>query len=731
MTRLSIIICMCLLWLKMASQPNLVFAEAIGNSSQEDRSRALYTDASGNCFLTGSFTGITDFDPSAATATLSAAGQSDIFFAKYNNNGVYQWAFGMGGILQETGYSVNVDNFGNIFITGRFEGTVDFDPSVNFSNLSSNGSGDIFVAKYNSNGAYQWAIAIGSVSDDAGLGLSNDAQGNCYITGYYNNALDFDASAAVYSLPSTGQDAFVAKYNAGGLFQWAIHLDGSPSDAGESIKCAASGNCCLTGSFVGTADFDPSPGIASVATPSTSANTFLAQYDNNGNYNWAFNISSNHFNRGNALALDAAGNIFVIGTIGGGGAQTADFDPSGNTALLPLFSYAPTTYLAKYSSSGIYQWAFLMGGASGIDRGNAINCDASGACYISGYFGSLTDFDPSPAISYLWGSGLQFIYVAKYDNNGAYQWAFRIGNSFINDVSHNLGIGNDLAGNTYLTGPPHPPAVDFDPNSGTYNLSGSHVFLAKYSSCGAPSPPTVLTNSLSQIICANTSTSLSAIGSGTIGWFASPSTTASIGTGTTLVTPVLSTGIYTFYAGAITCTNSVSKTAITVTVNALPNLTITSTNSLICRGESSTITANGALTYTWNNSGSNTFIAVSPSVTTTYTVKGSDGQCANSSVVTLSVDLCLNQRKTAADADDILFYPVPAESELSILIRNHEQETMTGEIRNELGQLIQLIEMSGNNQKTILNVRQLQSGIYLIHIRNGNSLITKRFAVSR
>lgn len=126
---------------------NYQWAKSIG-SGNSDYGYSITVDASENVYITGFFMGIADFDPGAGTANLTSVGISDIFFAKYNSSGDYQWAKSIGSINEDRGRSIAVDASGNVYITGNFQGTADFDPGAGTANLTPVGSSDIFFAKY-------------------------------------------------------------------------------------------------------------------------------------------------------------------------------------------------------------------------------------------------------------------------------------------------------------------------------------------------------------------------------------------------------------------------------------------------------------------------------------------------------------------------------------------------------------------------------------------------------
>src|SRR5262249_34496989 len=147
------------------------------------------------------------------------------------------------------------------YTTGNFQDTADFDPGPGTYNLTSNGSSDIFVSKLNASGNFLWARAVGGVGIDYSYKIYVDANGNVYVAGTFNGNVDFDPGPGVYNFALSGNsDAFILKLDSSGNFVWARHMGGASGDAAKSMTIDAGGNIYLTGTFQGTADFDPGPG---------------------------------------------------------------------------------------------------------------------------------------------------------------------------------------------------------------------------------------------------------------------------------------------------------------------------------------------------------------------------------------------------------------------------------------------------------------------------------------
>jgi len=217
-------------------------AKSMGGTSF-DSGRSITTDASGNVYTTGYFQNTVDFNPGSGVSNLVSNGSYDIFISKLDANGNFIWAKSMGGTSSDYGYSITTDASGNVYTTGSFAGTVDFDPGSGVSNLVSNGSSDIFIQKLDANGNFLWAKSMGGTSYDSGTSITTDASGNVYTTGTFTGIVDFDPSFSISNLNSSGGYTFIQKLDANGNFIWAEQVNNLAS---KSINIDANGNLYIT-----------------------------------------------------------------------------------------------------------------------------------------------------------------------------------------------------------------------------------------------------------------------------------------------------------------------------------------------------------------------------------------------------------------------------------------------------------------------------------------------------
>jgi Secretion system C-terminal sorting domain len=458
-----------------AQNVNFEWAKSMGGSS-DNRGNSITVDAAGNVYTTGFFNETVDFDPGSGTYNLSSAGKSDIFVQKLDAAGNFLWAKSMGGGLFENGSSITVDASGNVYITGSFHGTVDFDPGSGTFNLSSVGSFDIFVQKLDAAGNFLWAKSMGRTDFDFGNSITVDASGNVYTTGSFQGTADFDPGSGTYNLSSVGfSDVFVQKLDAAGNFLWAKSVGGSYEDRGHSITVDAAENVYTTGQFWRTVDFDPGSGTYNLSSVGDH-DIFVQKLDAAGNFLWAKSTGGSSGDGGNSITVDATGNIYSTGYF----QATVDFDPgSGTYNLSSVGSF--DIFVQKLDAAGNFLWAKSTGGSSS-DGGISITVDAAGNVYTTGYFQATVDFDPGAGTYNLTEVGNADIFVQKLDAAGNFVWAGSMGGSLFEGGS---SITIDASGYIYTTGF-YQGTADFDPGAGTYNLTsvGSvDIFVQKMSPC--------------------------------------------------------------------------------------------------------------------------------------------------------------------------------------------------------------------------------------------------------
>ncbi|RMA66434.1 SBBP repeat-containing protein [Ulvibacter antarcticus] len=381
--------------LKLDANGNFLWVKAMG-SNELDAGESITLDSNGNIYTTGSFTGTVDFDPSAATFELTAPGsERDIFIQKLDSDGNFIWAKRMGSSEREIAYSITTDLADNVYTTGSFFGTVDFDPNVGSTELTSNGSADIFIQKLDTNGNFIWAKSMGSTAFvDYGVDIKTDQNGNVYSTGNFADTVDFDPNAGIANLTSNGSDdIYIQKLDTNGIFIWAKSYGGSTGDYIGALEVYLD-NIYSIGSFPGTIDFDPNNGITNL-TSAGSNDIFIQKLNANGDFIWARRIGGSEFDEGLDIAADSSGDLYCAGAF----PTTVDFDPnSGVFNMTPEADY--NGFILKLDANTNFIYALAIGGTA-YNAIKNLNISTIGEVYSSGAFANTGDFDPGSGVTNL------------------------------------------------------------------------------------------------------------------------------------------------------------------------------------------------------------------------------------------------------------------------------------------------------------------------------------------
>jgi hypothetical protein len=335
---------------KLDASGNFVWAKQIGGSN-EDIGYQIAVDASNNVYTCGYFTNSVDFDPGTGIFNLTALGGIDMFISKLDASGNFVWAKRMGSSSGDVATCITVDASSNVYTSGYYQGTTDFDPGAGTYTLGTAGFHDIFVSKLDASGNFVWAKKMGGGGIDVAIDIAVDAAGNVLTTGYFGNTPDFDPGAGTFTITAiaSSDDVFISKLDAAGNFVWAKRLGGAGSEVANAITVNATGDVYTTGYYAGTADFDPGAGsfsLTPVAGPGPN-DIFVSKLDASGNFVWAKSLGGGSNDISYDIDCDATGDIYISG----GFATTADFDP------------APWTF--NLTSSGLNDAYVLKMGALG------------------------------------------------------------------------------------------------------------------------------------------------------------------------------------------------------------------------------------------------------------------------------------------------------------------------------------------------------------------------------
>jgi F5/8 type C domain/Beta-propeller repeat/Fibronectin type III domain len=401
-------------------------------STAGDVGQAVAFDSGGNLYMTGYFQGTVNFGGTCGTLS-SNSSSADILLAKYSATGTCLWAKDFGGTNTDQGNSVAVDSSGNVIVTGYFIGT------ANFGGGSVTGLAgyNIFVAKYASDGTYQWAKTFGDTTVGGSgyaiaYGVAVDTSGNVAITGRFADTIDF-GGGSITAASGGYRNVFVAEFNSAGGHQWSKGFSTPVDDYAWGIDMDGGGNVLITGQFKNTIDF----GCGSL-TSAGGYDVFVAKFSSSGSCSWSKRFGDASDQVGTGVAVDSSGNVYLTGyfqgTVNFGGSDIVGYCCQNNI------------YLAKLSSAGNHLWSKKFGVAS-ESKGYSIATDSSNNVAITGVYSGNVDFGGGP----ISGSSLYTnVFVAKYDSNGNYLSA----NGFVTTTggSQGSGVAMDGSGNIGMTG---------------------------------------------------------------------------------------------------------------------------------------------------------------------------------------------------------------------------------------------------------------------------------------
>ena len=423
-------------------------------SYSSESANAIEVDGAGNTYVVGKYRNTVDFDPGGGAFLMTAQGESDIFILKLDPNGQFLWSKSIGGTSFDYANDIKIDGNGDVFITGVFRNTVDFDPGTSTHNLTSNGQYDVFVLKMDQNGNHIWSTSFGGGGYDYGNKIDVDSFGNIWVIGSFRNTVDFNAGATSNNKTSNGgEDIYVLKLNFLGNFISVQTMGGTGNDSPTSLAIDPFGFLFVTGTFEETADFNPSNTTTNLISNGLT-DLFLIKLNFSGGLLFAKSIGGIGNDGSRDIKIDQFSNLFLTGYF----SETTDFDPSINgTSNLVSLGYEDA-FTLKLNNLGDFIWARSFGNNNFI-RGNSINIDSDGNVFTGGFFRGICDIDPGSNVIPINSNGYMDIILQKLDQNGNYLNAISLGNSGDDQIIDMKIVNNEF----YICGT-FMDHVDFNPS---------------------------------------------------------------------------------------------------------------------------------------------------------------------------------------------------------------------------------------------------------------------------
>jgi len=460
---------------QIVQQPGLPLGFKIGGTGDQ-AGYDIVTDSTGNIYVAGVFSGTVDFDPGSAIHNLTSTDPNgNIFVAKYDSTGHFLWAdqVGMNLTLSATGspnldVHLALDANGNVYLSGEFEGTATLGTFTLPNSDTTTGANhrDIFIAKLNSSGTYQWAESIGAAGETELVQsmVVEPSAGQVVLGGTFASTVDFDPGAGTTALTASNgvssPDAYILSLDTTGAFQWVHQMGGVGSTINVlGLALFSNGDVAATGGYTGAVDFgngqqlDGNPLISS---------TYIGQFsDTDGSAKSALGFMATGGESGHAIAIDTAnGNHIIVA-----GQFHGTFDPSGTPLVESGFIQNNTAgspgdaFVLEVDSGGEYINAVAFGG-TGADDATSLSINAAtGTVFVGGHFENTVDFDPAIGLAKMTAPAGGGIYVSQLNTLGlSFVNAFQIaattptaGNGGI-DSTQGGKVFVDQTGHTFFTG---------------------------------------------------------------------------------------------------------------------------------------------------------------------------------------------------------------------------------------------------------------------------------------
>lgn len=394
--------------LKLDSNNNFGWVVTLGGT-EDCSSRYLYIDKNQDLYILGGFKGTVDFNPGPGEEIKTSTGYFDIYLSKFDRSGVWQWTKAYGSTGFDEGYNLDSDSSGNIYISGAFNETIDFDPGSGTYNVPTKGSQDVYITKFDSDGNWQWAKAWGGTGGEYACSLVVESDNSILVSGSFEFTVDFDPGPGVTERTDTGMESvFISNFDSSGNFISVVAFGGDSSVMMSGMTDDAGFGVYVSGSFTGTVDFDPGPDIYNITAVGIQS-AYICKYTNTLGYEWALSYGGTDWSSSTTLLQSSTGGIMIGGCYAG----TIDFDP-GTNQFLVTSNGGSDCYLLQLDSDGNYDWSLSWGG-TGSDSSKSINRNNSGKLFVAGEYRETVDFDPGDGIDERTAEGVTDAFLSWFE----------------------------------------------------------------------------------------------------------------------------------------------------------------------------------------------------------------------------------------------------------------------------------------------------------------------------
>jgi len=419
------------------NQQNIQWMTRIGSTTGDLLTPSVLADIDSNVYVSGrtnasSIVFYNNNDPNPVY-NLSLIGNQFIWIAKYNANGIFQWAAYLDANYDNFYFTphITVDTLANVYITGMYYNSTlniyEANNNVSVNGLTSSGSWGNFLVKYNSGGTYLWSTKILGSANVNVPDIVCDSNNNVFIASFFEatiNIYDTTSISSVNTLISKGnRDDYLIKYNSSGVIQWRIQIGGTIFERRANIYQDKDNNIYISGFYnsdpLSFYNYDDTTTIS--ISNGGSDDMYLAKYNSIGVAQWATRISGSSSEKQPYITVDNLNNISVIGT---STSSSIDIFNSGSLSadLTINFNASPTLFLVQFNSTGQVNWGTYMGNNDESVFRAAITSDVDNNLYVTGNYNVNMNFYnsdnyvvPNKSLTY---NGSPTVFVTKYDSSG-------------------------------------------------------------------------------------------------------------------------------------------------------------------------------------------------------------------------------------------------------------------------------------------------------------------------
>jgi hypothetical protein len=432
------------------AQPSLEWAVQLSaNSVQTVKDQVV--DNAGNTYTVGEFAGTVDFNPSGSIYNLTASGSSrDIYITKLDSDGNLVWAVNIGNGNDEVVNDIAYDDNGYLILTGTFLQTVDFDPGIGSSTLTSTSNyRTAFILKLTTDAQFEWAKNPNWRTE--GVGVYVGPNGDVYAALNTTEAqpgeiISFPGFG--WTFASVAAEFFVWKLTSAGITDWVKEGENAATKplSNRCIIVDGSDNVIVVGWFSGSTSYldlgafsgpNNIPGV-------TGLDGFVFKLNNNGVYQW----HRTFINSSNVMCLKAHyvdANSFLVG---GNFSGSVNFNPPfAQNSHTSAGSFDGFLIEMDYDNNVLNSYTF---GGTGYESVQGLSSDDQGGRYVAGWFTGTSDFDGTVNTFNITSEGSEDGFLVKTDNAGGFGWAFAYGSpgdeaiTVVNPYSSSLYCGGNF-----------------------------------------------------------------------------------------------------------------------------------------------------------------------------------------------------------------------------------------------------------------------------------------------